>query len=247
MASPPRPALRSASALALAATVPLAAACAPDPELIARMDRLEQSIAEVARQNESQDREMKLAWAMLFCGERVNQLFEDVDKECGTTASAPAAPPDAGTASPMTASACTTKSIAPAVMDADATHRGMFLSVMANAPSEVFPIGPGGAKDFSSFRVRRLEKLVQARLSTTRYLVVARISPKDAQPELAATQRATIIADQLKAMQIPDTLIRRWTYNFPMTRPESARYSSQLRTGEPADPNYAVWVFRVNC
>jgi len=234
---------------ALLLFAPSLCGCASD-ELVARIQFLTRVVQTVQAEQQEQnkklvglDSELRLAWSNLFCGEKVSQLFEDVDKECSVpkeTAAAPPAPNPAG-------SSCTTKSINPAVVDADDTHKGMFLSVMKNAPSEVLPIGPGSVRDVTPSRAKKLEHLAQSRLRTTRFLVVARTSPKDAQPEVAAAQRARLVIDKLKAMKVPEELIRRWVYRFEMSKKELADYQRDVHVGESKEVDYGVWVFRVNC
>ncbi len=203
--------------------------------LTQKVTALQQQQAATAQQVETFNRELQQAWAMLFCGSEMAQLIDDVRREC---AGDPVEPLPAG-------GSCSAESIAPAVIDADPAHRGMFLSVVSKAPHEAFPVAAGA--DLTDFRQRRLDLLLQKRLRATRILVVARMNPKDKDQKHAAIERAQVLITRLLTLGIDKREIRRWTYSFPMTKQEQAQYLSQIHSAEPHDLNNGVWVFLVNC
>src|SRR5581483_2775134 len=110
---------------------------------------LREQVRDLQAQMEQLDDELREAWGAAFCRPEVRQLLEDVQKECGTSQ---VASRGAG------GSTCTTKSITPAVIDADPRHKGRFLTFMTSQRHEAFYLGRGQAS-LSPWRLKRLRRL----------------------------------------------------------------------------------------
>lgn len=183
---------------------------------------------------EETNQELQRAWALLFCGNAMAQLMDDVKRECASDAQD----------STEAGASCSAESVAPAVVDADPAHRGLFLSVIKNASYEALPIG---STELTDFRRQQLDSLLKKRMRQSRVLVVARMNPKEKNRRQAALKRARVVVDGLHALGVIEKDITTWSYSFPMTPAEKTQYQGQIHSAEPHDVDSGVWVILVNC
>lgn len=219
----------------------LSAGCV-DPRLGARLDRIENQIAQMRDQDRLRDErnkafeaEMREGLTIALCKPEIRQLIDDVQRECAA-AESPTGP----------SAMCTTKKIHPAVVTADPEHMGRFLKFMTYLRHEVFYIRPSATEIMSS-RKKRLERLAQQPLKNTKYLVVSHPVAKESAPEKEARQRADVISGFLREFGVPEAKILQWIYAFPLGKADITYPADRPVIGEPTDLNRSVWVFRADC
>lgn len=227
----------------------LLCACASDAyearigALQAQLDQMQKEQKEQAAWRRTIEEELLEGWASALCRPEVRQLLDDVRAECGATMEALRNPFDQPQKAPP--QACATGAINPAVVDADPTHKGRFLSLMYGQRHEAVYVGRKGS--IQPARVPRLGRLARPPLLRgTRFLVVAHpLSGANAERE--AQERAGLVIGQLRALGVEATRILVWIYAFPIRKSEIVRFEDLPGRGEPTDLNASVWVFRVDC
>lgn len=221
-------------------------AAVPDPP--PAPDRFQRMEERLQRMEAEQD---ALARAAL-CPKEVRRLLEDGRREC------------------KPGTACKNPEIGLFVSDADPTHQGRFITLMASQDRRAFyfkdlpaPAAPADTKRFQDpftpssaprglgdRELKRLRRLMQGTLlRSTQFLVVSH--PGTGRDTLAAERRGALLIDRMVDIAARDHIdlkparILHWIYPFALQRGE------RLRADEAPPPGFrydqSVWVFRVDC
>lgn len=244
--SHPAPAAPLARAAALLLLCTLSPACGPSQaEHSALADQLAKTRSELDRYRRDTDSELRELAASALCRPETRDLLDLVRENLRRCAERPG-----GTARPQT-DTCTNLDVQPAVMRADPSHRGRFLSVMNGLRHEAFYLQPNrkGSYTPAPERLQRLSHLVQVPwLRTTQFLIVVHPVPGEPDEVGEANRRAEVLVKWLTdEKHVPKERLWRWIYAFPVTNGEISRSDDLPLIGEPHDLNRGVWVFRADC